>query len=338
MYRPTFLLTANGSDRKANKASGLGDALKQLEAERRAISATGLHRGALAELRVSLRAHHMFDLTASIQVITRLVKRYPELLQIEDVSVLQPAMDGGEFLAELMEDLVPIEGRSTSHEIVTDPNGDVWVAEIGALKSIYDGQLLTEPLGVVGVAETSSFWKDTRRILHADAEFDVLGRISRSGLRDEWTPVKMIDTFRRVMPSVADGFIEAVDKVKHIGGETPRITQPATALVVAGTKFNLDLAHHHNVATAGPAPETLASLQFDNGTFEGRLVALNCVADAFYANHADLERDEDIVGILRQGAWESAQLLVSLPTHESSTIPPEPEPPVLELEFIAMYW
>jgi hypothetical protein len=236
-----------------------------------------------------------------------------------------------------MEDLVPIEGRSTTHEIVTDADGTVWVADIAALNSIWDGQVITEQLRVVGVAETGSFWKDTRRILHAEAEFDVLGRISRTGLQDEWTPVKMIDTFRRVIPSAANGLIAAVDGLKSITDETPPTVEPAAALVVAGTKLNLDLANHHSVKGTGLSPKALASL-LDEGTLEGKLAALNNVADEFYANHEELERDEDKVGVLRQEAWQSAQVLVSLPTDESSAEPPEPKIPVLELEFIAMYW
>lgn len=337
MYRPTFLLTANAVDTEIKGATGLSDALMQLEEAQRAVRAANLTRGALAELRVSLRAHHTFDIAVFMRLMSGLVKKYPELLQIRDVSGIQTAMDAGEFLAELMEDLVPIEGRSTTHEIVTDADGTVWVADIAALNSIWDGQVITEQFRVVGVAETGSFWKDTRRVLHAEAEFDVLGRISRTGLQDEWTPVKMIDTFRRVIPSAANGLIAAVDGLKSITDETPPTVEPAAALVVAGTKLNLDLANHHSVKGTGLSPEALASL-LDEGTLEGKLAALNNVADEFYANHEELERDEDKVGVLRQEAWQSAQVLVSLPTGESSAEPPEPTIPVLELEFIAMYW
>jgi hypothetical protein len=191
---------------------------------------------------------------------------------------------------------------------------------------------------VVGVAEVGSFWKDTRRILHAEAEFDVLGRISRTGLRSELTPVKMIDTFRRVMPSAANGLIQAVDQLKNIADETPTINEPEAVLVLAGTRFNLGLANHHNVTTTGLSPESLAALLSDNGTLEGRLMTLSGVAEAFYSNHVDLERDEDKIGALRQEAWENAQLLVGLPPDERLAAPHEAEAPVLELEFIAMYW
>ncbi|NED96833.1 hypothetical protein G1H11_16110 [Phytoactinopolyspora alkaliphila] len=337
MYRPTFLLAANALDTKFKDANSLGDALMQLEEAQHAIRASNLTRGALAELRVSLRAHHTFDITTFMRLVTGLANKYPELLQVRDVSGIKTAMDAGEFLAELMEDLVPIEGRSTTHEIVTDADGDVWVADIAALNSIWDGQTTTEPLRVVGVAETGSFWKDTRRILHAEAEFDVLGRISRTGLQDGWTPVKMIETFRRVIPSAASGLITAVDALRTVTDETRPTVEPAAALVVAGTKLNFSLANHHSVKATGISPETLASL-LDDGTLEGKLAALNNVTDEFYSNHEHLERDEDKVGVFRQEAWRSAQVLVSLPTHEGPTIPPEAKTPVLELEFIAMYW
>ena len=42
MYRPTFLLTANAPDTNIKKASSLSDALRQLEAEQRAIRSTKL--------------------------------------------------------------------------------------------------------------------------------------------------------------------------------------------------------------------------------------------------------------------------------------------------------
>lgn len=338
MYRPTFLLAANALKMKPQKAPDLNGALRRLEDNQRAIRSTNLTRGGLVETRVSLRAHHTFDVTAFIGIMGGLSKKYPELLQITDFSAIQTALDGGEFLAELMEDLIPVEGRSTIHAIVTDLDGQAWVAEIDALNSVYDGPLVIEPLRVVGVAETSSFWKDTRRILHAEAEFDVLGRLSGNGLKGEWTPVKMIDTFRRVVPSVASGLIEAVDKLKNFVDEAPPTVEPVAALVLAGSKFDLDLANHHKVSTNGPSPETVASLLVDDGRLEGRLKALSKVADAFYAAHVDLERDEDVVGNLRQRAWQRAQMLVDLPSDESPATPPEPEPPVLELEFIAMYW
>jgi hypothetical protein len=337
MYRRTFLLTANALDAEIKAADSLGDALGKLEEVQRAIRATNLTRGALAELRVSLSAHHTFDITAFMRLMTGLVKKYPDLLQIRDVSGIQAAMDAGEFLAELMDDLVPIEGRSTTHEIVTDTDGNVWVADIAALNSIWDGHVPTAPLRVVGVAETGSFWKDTRRILHAEAEFDVLGRISRTGLQDEWTPVKMIDTFRRVIPSAANGLLAAVDELKSITDEAPPAIEPAAALVVAGTKFNRDLANYHGVEATSLSPETLTSL-LDDGTLEGKLAALNSVADEFYANHRHLDRDKDKVGVLRQEAWHSAEVLVSLPTDEGPALQREPDEPVLELEFIAMYW
>lgn len=337
MYRPTFLLTATTLDTKIKTANSLGDALAQLEGAQRAVRATNLTRGALAELRVSLRAHHTFDIAAFLRLMAGLVKKYPELLQIRDVSGIQAAMDAGEFLAELMDDLVPIEGRSTTHEIVTDPDGNVWVADIAALNSIWVGPVATESLRVVGVAEARLFWKDTRRILHAEAEFDVLGRISRTGLQDEWTPVKMIDTFRRVIPSAANGLLAAVDELKSVTDETPPAVEPTAVLVVAGTKFNRYLADHHGVEAIGLSPETLTAL-LDDVTVEGGLAALNGVANEFYANHGDLDRDEDKIGVLRQDAWRGAQVFKSVPTDAGTARPPEPDAPVLELEFIAMYW
>lgn len=337
LYRPTFLMAAEGGELKSGKTSNLSDALRQLEVQHRAVRATDLTRGALTETRVSLRAHHTFDVTVFIRIMGGLFKKYPEFAEI-DPSMLQTVMDGGELLAELMEDLVPIEGRSTTHAIVTDTDGELWVAEVDAIGAIYDGDLTTDPLLVVGVAETNSFWKDTRRILHAEAEFDVLGRVSRTGLQDEWTPVKMVDTFKRIIPSVATGLIEAVENLKNFDEGSPLTADPVVELVLAGTKLYDDLARHHQVSTSGLLPETLAAMVLESETLEGKLAALNKVADAFYAHHADLDRDEDTVGRLRQSAWRKAQEVVNLPEEKAESKQAPPATPVLELEFIAMYW
>jgi hypothetical protein len=148
----------------------------------------------------------------------------------------------------------------------------------------------------------------------------------------------MVDTFKRVIPSVATGLIEAVENLKNIAGETPPIVEPVDPLVRAGTKLHHDLASHHQVRRTGLLPETLAEMTVESETLEGRLAALNKVADAFYANHVDLERDEDNVGRLRQTAWQSAQEVVDLPADKGQEIQAPPAAPVLELEFVAMYW
>ncbi|MBW9210107.1 hypothetical protein KV100_10590 [Mumia sp. zg.B21] len=337
MYRPIFLLAANTPHLNAKKSTELGEALTQLKVDQRAVRAVDLTRGALTETRVSLRAHHTFDMTVFIQIMSSLFKKYPDLLSVDSTS-LQTTVDAGEFLAELMENLVPIEGRSTTHGIVTAPDGEVWIVEIDALRGIYDGRVTAEPLRVVGVAESSLFWKDTRRILHAEADFDVLGRISRTGLQNEWTPVKMIDTFKRVVPSAASELLEAVDRLKDVGVESGPEQEPISTLVLAGTRFDLELANAHRVSATGPTADTLTSLLANDGTLTGRLAALNQVADAFYASHPGLVRDEDVVGHLRQTAWQSTKLIVDPPDGERPMVPTKPTAPVLELEFIAMYW
>lgn len=337
MYHPTFLLTASGAAPSTKGETSLSSALQELERSHRAVRSASLTRGALAETRVSLRAHRTFDVTAFMQLMTGLVKKYPQLLQVEDSAAIRTAMDGSDFLAELMEDLVPIEGHSTSHAIVTDPAGDLWVADIAALEAIYAGSLVKEQLRVVGVAEAASFWKDTRRILHAEAEFDVLGRVSRTGLQQDWTPVKMIETFRRVVGSAANGVIAAVDGLEDLSEQRSPEVEPTVALVVAGARLGLGLADHHGVPPTGLSPELLASLM-QGGTLEAKLATLSGVADEFYAAHEGLHRDHDVVGLLRQEAWRSAHALADRQAGEPASGPAAAKPPVLELEFIAMYW
>lgn len=196
-------------------------------------------------------------------------------------------------------------------------------------------------ISVVGVAESDTFWKDTRRILHSDSDFDILGRVARTGLQSEWTPVKVVDTCKRVVPSAADGVLEAVDSMRNIGRQEAINLGPGAILCFAGVgEFHQELSSHHNVATPGPSEPTMATLATVNGNLKEMLTALTQIADDFYVQNSDIERDADAVAALRQNAWRKAHSLAASPAELPGLAELETESsyPAVELEFIAMYW
>lgn len=346
MYGPTFLLTAGDSTRAPVAASRTGDlsvALERLKCERRAVREQDLTRGALAEMRVALRPHHMFDITAFTRTAGNLIQKYPELVGVQDMAGISTGIQAGEFFTELMEDLVPIEGRAICYRVVTDGDGDRWVVDVTSLEATFTGEpVAAEPLRVVGVAENGAFWKDTRRILHSDSDFDILGRIARTGLQTDWTPVKVIDTFKRVVPSAADGLLDAVDSLRNLAKHEKSNTDPSTLVLLAGTAFHQQLAAHHNVRAPGPSVLTMAALMELGGGLMESLSGLNRIADDFYTQHQELDRDADVVAGLRQEAWRGARELANQPDdfpHLTAVDEPHTKAhPAVELEFIAMYW
>jgi hypothetical protein len=337
LYSGSFVTSADTAAPDAKPAADLSEALEALQATRRAVRADDLRRGVLTELRVALRAHPMFDVAVFIKAAGGLIQRHPELLPVPDPRAIQQMMKLGDLLNELMEDLVPIEGLSATYQVVEDRVGDRWIADARALKAAYPGEVVTAPLRVVGIAELGGFWKDTRRILHSNAEFDVQGRVSRSGLQTEWSPVKLADAFDSVIPGLGKSLIEALNDLKQIANVSTSTTSQSAALMLVALKLHEDLALHHGVEPS-PVPEPMIQslLTFDGG-LEDQLVVLNQVTEGFYAQRPSLPRDAEVVASLRQVAWRSVKSISSLPDQikEDSL---EPDPLALEVEFVAMYW
>lgn len=337
LYGTSFALTASMDSAEIKSTDDLSVALRHLQDNRRAALVEDLTRGTLAELRVALRAHSMFDVAVFAKAAGGLIERHPELLQVPNLQEIRQMKDVGDFLNELMENLVPIEGQSSTYRHVTDADGQQWVADIRVLEKAFTGKVTSSPLRVVGVAEQTSFWKDTRRILHSDAEYDVLGRVSRSGLRTDWSPVKLTDAFDRVVPGVGHTLSRALDTLKHLGVDATGADDAPNTLLLAAMKLTEDLASRHEVESPTVAAATLQSLLTISGGLEEQLTLLNRVTDDFYSQFDHLERDADVAASLRQDAWRSAQTLVALPQANPSAVV-EPEPLALELEFVAMYW
>jgi hypothetical protein len=55
---------------------------------------------------------------------------------------------------------------------------------------------------LVGVAEEGSFWKDLRRILFSGSTMTIMCRVALNGLQREWTPVKLADLYKQVIPAL----------------------------------------------------------------------------------------------------------------------------------------
>lgn len=342
--RTLRLSAASASDGELPAADGLdlAGALAHLRALQRAVPVGELERGHLVELRISLGAHPVFDVATAIKSLGGLVAKHPELTGMGSYPKLRQTLEIGEFLHELLENLVPIEGGSTVYAVVDTTDGR-WVADLAMLTSLLGRHVETTPLRVVGVAERESFWKDTRRVLHADAEYDILGRVARSGVHASWSPIKLLDSVARVHRETADALrvmLENFDMMTSIGvGETlpvpSRLTSSADNLVRS-------LVAQHDVG-AGDVPDSLWRLRdVEDESLETQLLALRAVADDFYQHFTALERDEDTVGRLRQEAWRAAEetpkAAAPVSAARVSAADARPEVLYLELEFIAVYW
>lgn len=337
LYSDSFILVASDAALGDEHFDDLPSALEFLKGHRRAVEASSLQRGALAEVRVALRAHSMFDLSVFIQAAGGLIQRHPGLLPVPDPDAIRQLMDLGEFLNELMEDLVPIEGLATTYKVVQVADDAVWIVDIPALSAIFEGEVCSSPLRVVGVAQQRGFWKDTRQVLHSDAEFDVLGRVSRAGLQTEWSPVKLTDAFDRVIPGVGRSLREALETLKDLA-VSEAIDVEDHPLFSAARRTQADLADFHSVDVPDLPNELVKSLISPGPKLEEQLVLLRRVTESFYENHHSLEPNVDVAASIRQRALRAAQESSSEPDPNVERAGGDVSSPALELEFTAMYW
>jgi hypothetical protein len=107
------------------------------------------------------------------------------------------------ILEKLLAGLVPVRGRAVDYDVVVIENTE-WLVHHRLLSRLRnDSSLRAFPLYLVGVAEQALFWKDIRRILFSGSRFRVLSRLAQDGLRESWTPVKLVDVLRSAVPNLA---------------------------------------------------------------------------------------------------------------------------------------
>src|SRR5699024_5959591 len=57
------------------------------------------------------------------------------------------------------------------------------------------------------------YWKDIRRVLFSSGQFKLLCRVTRPGLHETWTPVKVAHLFGDIAPSL----VEQIDTLSKAG-------------------------------------------------------------------------------------------------------------------------
>lgn len=160
-----------------------------------------LHRGALVECRVKLSADPVFHLGTMVSEFTAMAHDYPDMFAANgSLDILRGAKPMNKILQRLLAGLIPIRAMSIDY-VVVELEGVEHVAH----RDLVNGLPLTsKPLELVGVTEHLAYWKDIRRVLFSDAEFTMLCRISKTGLQDSWTPVKLADLFSGVAPDLVE--------------------------------------------------------------------------------------------------------------------------------------
>ncbi len=170
------------------------------------VKAEELLRGSLVEFRVKLTSDPVFRLGTMVSEFTGMAEDFPQMFEASGaLAALVETQPINKILQRLLAGLIPIRAEALDYAVVTI-GGVEYVAHRDAIAGL---DLEEKPLEIVGVTEHLAYWKDIRRVLFSDAEFIMMGRVSRSALQPSWTPVKLVDLFSELTPDLVEQISKA---------------------------------------------------------------------------------------------------------------------------------
>jgi len=303
-------------------------------------------RGQLLKIEVELDADPSFAFNTVISEVVKFMDQNPEFFPagLEGIAAGETM---NRIFAQLMVGLVPLRCRLLDYQAL-----EIEETEFLVHRSLFSGQEL--PSGVqfrdvhlVGVAEEGLFWKDLRRVLFSRSRFTVMCRLGKDGLQPAWSPVKLIDVFKKVIPFMGVQLEEMIGGMisGFKSGAAQALEQPAVhekmqagmehyACLYAAEFRQEPLSPVELATLGGPAPA------IDYGQPEHRRSAL---AQLTLRLREILGSDEDreLEARLRNEAMETAGFGLG-GTNETPI--PEASPQAsaaerfLDVEFVAIYW
>lgn len=311
------------------------------------VKTSALERGGLVEFRVKLAADPIFHLGTMVSEFTGMSEDYPDMFAenngLETLKEVQPV---NRILQRLLAGLIPVRAEAIDYAVI-----EIDYVEYVVHRDVIIGLGIdTKPLVIVGVTEHLAYWKDIRRVLFSDAEFTVLCRISRSGLQASWTPVKLAELFRDLVPDLVEQMNEA--------GRSPFSVAPDKRNSVSTTEVSFvtalhlykaevlretgkDLSGEQEVIVSKEIMKLLPQVVSASGQRAAYATVKLMLADLV---GVELKSSKDIE--LREYSRNSSGLSL-LPSLQPEPVkvdlqPPEMlknlEPRLLDVDFVAIYW
>ncbi|WP_454852452.1 DUF6414 family protein [Promicromonospora soli] len=311
-----------------------------------AVAASRLERGELVEIDVVLEVHPVFRMGTMISEFTAMVEEWPAMSDTAGQageSMLRETQPVSKLLQRLLAGLIPISAKAVDYSVVT-VDGCEYVAHNDAISDL---NLPRRPLMVVGVTEHLGYWKDIRRVLFSSGRFTMLCRVSRDGLQDTWTPVKLADLFGEIAPSL----VEQINVASRAGlegvGAPPTESSDDNAftkalfiyrdklLSASGAELSTGVGADLSVAMLKMGTEAVSASKERQAFASVR----KAIEDASNDELADVDADADLRA--RQEARSEAGVALLAPEEEKHSVvePPAPENErLLDVEVVAIYW
>lgn len=307
-------------------------------------------RGGLIEIDVELEADPIFRVSTVISSLSQMFSENAQLFRGVHEAGFGQAVSINRMLTRLLAGLVPIRGKAASYKVIEE-DGLRYIVhnDILAQLPLADREKATS-LMVVGVADESLFWKDVRRVLFSNSQYRVLCRISRPGLHDSWTPVKLADVLGELDPDLkgqldilGEGALSAMSQATR---QAQQRSLDTSSMSIALRLFCSSIAERSAVELTQADLEHLSSLALghaaSNSSIEDRRVVFRQALDYLRETYsisidpttAAHERMAAMVeaGISPTGTQEAGLDLVALAAN------PARSALHLDTEVIAIYW
>jgi len=298
-----------------------------------------LKRGALIEIEVELAADPIYRFNATMGVLSDLADAYPALLENRETAmILDEAGPINKVLERMLVGLIPLKSKAT-HLRAGTVDGKTVAADEAFFKNL---DIASEAIHIVGVTEQEKYWRDVRRVLFTNSRFTILGRIGRSGIQPDWTPVKLTEVMREIAPQ----FPDAITKVGNIGYSTPvNVRQEANeaALETALVSYGLSIGGEAAASRSSEIAAFAMELRGEAATIMQQAKAFDRIG-ARLIESGILDSIPENARAARIAARTSSGLRSNTAAKSLADFASASETPVvapeklIDLEIIAIYW
>ena len=306
-----------------------------------------LLRGQLIELEVTLEVDPVFKLGTMVSEFSGMAAEYPQMAGPAGLAMLDEIEPVKKVLDRLLAGLIPIRATACNYVVAT-VDGHEYVVRSSTASEL---GVPVRPLEVVGVTEHIGYWKDIRRVLFSSGQFKLLCRVSRPGLHETWTPVKVAHLFGDVAPSLVEQ-IDTLSKAGTTGLDGLASGQSHLALVRALAAYADQIASMTNQdlrPTAAVELIEIAAQTSDEASPSAQRQAFAAVRELLVAGNPDNaptpEQDLDARRIARQLAGlpvlpggSVVATADSTPEHVAVTPTDTDVAKLIDVEIVAIYW
>jgi len=160
-----------------------------------------IERGEIVEFRVRLSADPIFHMITLFSEFKAMATDFPDIMSAHGGLDQFSEVEGVTLVIQrLLAGLIPVRAEILDY-VAIEIDGSQYVVHIDAISSL---NIEHKPLEIVCVTELDAYWKDIRRVLFSDAEFTMLARVATSKLQTSWTPIKLADLMRVLVPDMSD--------------------------------------------------------------------------------------------------------------------------------------